>query len=178
MEIENGPKMRESDTIEAGKEILPPFDTVVGKVGSMICYDVRLLVPYSSIYYLSDMLQQLRFPEIALALKRQKADVLTYPSAFTPTTGVVHWHALVRARAIENQTYVIAAAQVGPHNEKRSSYGHSVIISPWGEILAELEGDEEMKKKGDSWEPEIAIADIDFETLTKIRREMPLLRRT
>lgn len=113
-----------------------------------------------------------------LALRRQKADVLTYPSAFTPQTGKVHWHALLKARAIENQSFVIAAAQVGPHNEKRSSYGHALIIDPWGKILAELSGEEEMKKKGDSWEPEVAVAEIDFDTLERIREGVPLHRRT
>jgi len=159
MEIEGGPNMRESDSIEAGNSILPPFDTPFGKIGSMICYD-------------------LRFPEIALALKRQKADILTYPSAFTPATGVAHWHPLLRARAIETQTYVIAAAQVGAHNEKRSSYGHSIVISPWGEIIAELGGDDDKKERGDAWEPEITLAEIDFESPKKIRSEMPLARRT
>lgn len=159
MEIEGGPKMRESDSIEAGYSILPPFDTPLGKVGSMICYD-------------------LRFPEIALALKRQNADIITYPSAFTPHTGAAHWHPLLRARAIETETYVIAAAQVGAHNEKRTSYGHSIVISPWGEIIAELGGVEEKKEKGDAWEPEITLAEIDLDLLKKIRSEMPLTRRT
>lgn len=154
-----GPKMKESDIIEAGDQILPPFDTVVGKVGSLICFD-------------------LRFPEVALALKRQKADIITYPSAFTPTTGAAHWHTLLRARAIETETYVIAAAQCGAHNEKRTSYGHTIVIDPWGRILAELEGADGKKEKGDAWEPEIALAEIDFDLLNKIRREMPLLRRT
>ncbi|GAB7350851.1 hypothetical protein MBLNU459_g1381t2 [Dothideomycetes sp. NU459] len=159
LEIEGGPKMKESDSIEAGSSILPPFDTALGKVGSLICFD-------------------LRFPEIALALKRQKADIITYPSAFTPTTGAAHWHSLLRARAIETQTYVIAAAQVGAHNEKRTSYGHSIVINPWGEIIAELGGAEDKKGKGDAWEPEITLAEIDFDLLKKIRKEMPLLRRT
>lgn len=154
-----GPKMKESDSIEAGGSILPPFDTALGKVGSLICFD-------------------LRFPEVALALKRQKADIITYPSAFTPATGAAHWHALLRARAIETQTYVIAAAQVGAHNEKRTSYGHTIVISPWGEVLAELGGAEEKKEKGDAWEPEIVLAEIDLDVSNKIRREMPLLRRT
>ena len=85
--------MKESNTIEPGKEILPPFDTVMGKIGATICFD-------------------LRFPEISLALKRQKADVILYPSAFTMPTGKAHWLPLLRARAIECEAYVIAAAQV------------------------------------------------------------------
>lgn len=73
---------------------------------------------------------------------------------------------------------MIAAAQVGAHNDKRSSYGHAVIISPWGEILAELEGLEQKKAKGDAWEPEVAVADIDLDVVKRVRTEMPLKRRT
>jgi len=152
LDIEGGPVMKESTTIEPGTEILPPFDSPLGKIGSMICFD-------------------LRFPEIALDLKRQKADVLIYPSAFTAETGKVHWLPLLRARAIECQAYVVAAAQVGEHNEKRASYGHSIVISPWGEVVAEL-GSE---KKD---EPEVLFAEIDLEKLKKVREEMPLVRRT
>ena len=95
---------------------------------------------------------------------------MTYPSAFTVPTGQAHWEVLLRARAIETQSYVVAAAQVGAHSEKRISYGHSMIVSPWGEILAEL--------GGEGREAEIATANIDLDLLDKIRREMPLLRRT
>jgi predicted amidohydrolase len=100
-----------------------------------------------------------------------KADVLLYPSAFTVPTGKVHWLPLLRARAIECQTYVIAAAQVGDHNEKRSSYGHSIVIGPWGEVIAELGG--EAKD-----EPELILADIDLDQVKNARSKMPLLRRT
>lgn len=96
---------------------------------------------------------------------------LLYPSAFTVPTGKVHWLPLLRSRAIECQTYVIAAAQVGAHSEKRTSYGHSIVIDPWGEVMAEL-GSE---KKD---EPEVIVADIDLDRVKKVRREMPLLRRT
>ncbi|KAF2172309.1 hypothetical protein M409DRAFT_63033 [Zasmidium cellare ATCC 36951] len=152
LEIKNGPIMKESNTTEPGREILKPFDTAVGRIGSMICFD-------------------LRFPEIALALKRQQADILLYPSAFTVPTGKAHWLPLLRARAIECECYVIAAAQVGNHNEKRVSYGHSIVIDPWGEVLGELGGE----KKD---EPEFILTEIDFEKLDKIRTQMPLLRRT
>ena len=113
---------------------------------------------------------QLRFPEISLALARMNCQIITYPSAFTIPTGTAHWEPLLKARAIETQSYVIAAAQVGAHNEKRVSYGHSMIISPWGEIIAKL---------GGQWEePVIATADIDLDLVKKVRTEMPLLRRT
>jgi predicted amidohydrolase len=153
LELPSGP-MRESTTIEPGNQILPPFDSGVeiGKIGSMICFD-------------------LRFPEISLSLKRQGADVLLYPSAFTVETGKAHWHALLRARAIECEAFVVAAAQVGAHNEKRTSYGHSIVISPWGEVMAELGG----KEKG---EPEVLLVDIDLERVREMRKRLPLLRRT
>lgn len=152
IEIPGGPVMRESKTIEAGNEILSPFETPVGRIGSMICFD-------------------LRFPEIGLALRRQHAQVLLYPSAFTVETGKAHWHTLLRARAIENQAFVIAAAQVGAHNPKRSSYGHSIVINPWGEVLAELDGEPKD-------EPQVVFADIDLDKIDEVRQHQPLLRRT
>ena len=93
VDIVGGPVLKESNSVEKGGEILAPFDTTVGRVGLAICFD-------------------LRFPEISLALRRQGAHILTFPSAFTVTTGRAHWHALLRARAIETQSWVIAAAQV------------------------------------------------------------------
>ncbi|KAK2773950.1 Carbon-nitrogen hydrolase [Emmonsiellopsis sp. PD_33] len=153
VEIKDGPVLKESRSVEKGMEILPPFNTPVGRVGLTICFD-------------------LRFPEISLSLKRQNAQIITYPSAFTVPTGQAHWEVLLRARAIETQSYIIAAAQSGRHNEKRVSYGHSMIVNPWGEVVAKLGGGDVPQ------EPQIAVADIDFELLEKVRREMPLLRRT
>lgn len=151
IDIPGGPVLKESEVVEPGSEIAPLHKTVLGQVGSMICFD-------------------LRFPEIALALKRKKADVIMYPSAFTVQTGKAHWHPLLRARAIECQAYCIAAAQVGAHNNKRTSYGHSIIIDPWGEVLAEASG--ETKD-----EPEVIFADIDLRRVEEVRRHQPLLRR-
>ncbi|MCJ1252516.1 Carbon-nitrogen hydrolase [Lignoscripta atroalba] len=151
VDIEGGPVLKESKSVEKGMEILPPFDTPVGRVGLTICFD-------------------LRFPEISLALKRQNAQIITFPSAFTVPTGQAHWEVLLRARAIETQSYVVAAAQAGAHNETRVSYGHSLIVSPWGEVVAAL--------GAGGHEPEIATADINLDLLEKVRREMPLLRRT
>lgn len=112
----------------------------------------------------------LRFPEISLSLARQNADVISYPSAFTVPTGLVHWKPLLVARAIETQTYVVAAAQVGRHNEKRVSYGHSMIVDPWGKVLVELGGEE-------GGGPEIGVADIDLGFREGIKSSMPLVRR-
>ncbi|KAK0633909.1 carbon-nitrogen hydrolase [Immersiella caudata] len=93
VEIRDGPVLKESACVERGMKILPPFEAPVGKVASTICFD-------------------LRFPEISIALKRQGCDIITFPSAFTVPTGKAHWQPLLRARAIETQSYVIAAAQV------------------------------------------------------------------
>lgn len=158
----------------------------MGKVASTICFDVgnRFPLAVSSL----TVAIKVRFPEISLALKRLGADIIAFPSAFTVPTGRAHWEVLLRARAIETQSYVVAAAQVrhalrprtgptanisaqvGKHNEKRVSYGHSMIVDPWGRVLAEL-GDT-------SGEPEIATAEIDHDLLRKVRMEMPLNRRT
>ncbi|KAL8835293.1 MAG: hypothetical protein Q9170_003379 [Blastenia crenularia] len=152
VDIPGGPVLKESNSVEKGMELIRPFGTALGNVGMLICFD-------------------LRFPEPSLALRRQGANIITYPSAFTVPTGVAHWSTLLRARAIETQSYVVAAAQVGNHNEKRTSYGHSMIISPWGDVVAELGGVEKD-------EPEIAVGEIDLGRLEKIRKEIPLLRRT
>lgn len=101
-------RIKESDFAIPGEKLRVPVQTPVGKVGLAICYDMR-------------------FPELALSLAKSGAEVLTYPSAFTVATGYAHWEAILRTRAIETQCYVVAAAQVGQHNPKRSSYGHSVV---------------------------------------------------
>ncbi|CAE7012521.1 CN-hydrolase multi-domain protein [Pyrenophora teres f. teres] len=160
MDVKDGPQMQESKGVDRGSELPDPFDSPVGKLGTQICFD-------------------LRFPEPALALRKRGAQVLLYPAAFTTPTGRAgHWEMLLRARAIETQSYVIAAAQVGPHDEegKRRSWGHGMIIDPWGKIVAELGGDEE----DGTWkgEGEIAVAEIDLEYVERIRREVPLMRRT
>ncbi|KAK4173902.1 putative amidohydrolase [Triangularia setosa] len=153
-----GPVLKESEIVERGDRVQEVWELKgVGKVGSAICFD-------------------LRFPEINLALRRKGAEIVTYPSAFTVSTGKAHWETLLRARAIETQSYVVAAAQVGRHNEKRVSYGHSMVVDPWGRIVTEIKGQDEGEESGP--EPEIATAVIDRELLAKVRREMPLNRRT
>ena len=132
----------EGRTIEAGSEPAS-FDAPCGRVVLSVCYD-------------------LRFPE----LYRRWRDValILVPSAFTAVTGAAHWHVLLRARAIENQCYLLAAAQGGLHPGGRRTYGHSVIIDPWGTIVAE-------RDEG----PGIIVADIDPARLAEVRRELPAL---
>lgn len=150
VEIKDGPVLKESKSVEPGSSIVPPFPTSLGSMGLMICFD-------------------LRFPALSARLRDVGAQMITYPSAFTVPTGKVHWETLLRARAIETQSYVIAAAQVGTHNEKRVSYGHSMIVDPWGKVVAEAGGVEEWKG-----EPEIIVGEVDLGFLQKVRREMPL----
>ncbi|KAF9198973.1 8-oxoguanine glycosylase ogg1 [Haplosporangium sp. Z 27] len=146
IDILNGPRLMESQNVVAGDKLLPPVSSPAGKIGLGICYD-------------------LRFPELALGLRRLNADILTFPSAFTVKTGEAHWEVLLRSRAIETQTYVVAAAQVGKHSEKRASYGHSMIVDPWGKVVAECDGENEG----------IAVAPIDLSLLERIRIEMPVM---
>ncbi|MDC9719355.1 MAG: carbon-nitrogen hydrolase family protein [Gammaproteobacteria bacterium] len=133
---------RESDTFEAGDELVV-VDTPVGKVGLTICYD-------------------LRFAEIHAKLVDLGAQIIVNGAAFTQTTGQAHWHTLLRARAIETQCYVMAASHGGQHDH-RQTFGHSMIIDPWGEILVELETG-----------PGIAVAQVDLEHLQSIRKAFPV----
>lgn len=154
--------LKESDSVGAGNEILSPISTPVGKLGMMICFD-------------------LRFPEISLRLRRLGAQVLVYPSAFTVPTGKAHWEPLLRARAIENQAYVIAAAQCGRHNGKRVSYGDSIVVGPWGEVVGRLEKveDADAEKEGeDMRDPQLMTVHLDLGLVEKARKEVPLHRRT
>jgi len=162
VEINDGPQLQESNSVERGTSILDPFSTPIGKLGLQICFDMR-------------------FPEPGLALRNRGAQVLAYPSAFTTPTGKAgHWDLLLRGRAIETQSYIIAAAQVGVHDVhgQRRSYGHSMIVDPWGKVVAELGGDD--AEQGGQWkdEAEIATAEIDLDYVDKVRKQIPLKRRT
>ncbi len=146
VDIPGGATLKESAATSAGEEALT-VDTSIGRVGLSICYD-------------------LRFPELYRNLTLdQGAQVLVVPAAFTAHTGAAHWHTLLRARAIENQCWVLAAGQSGRHNAKRASYGHSLIIDPWGEIRAEVEA-------GDG----IAVAEIDSAFTNEKRTQLPCLK--
>ena len=132
----------ESAFIEAGKQPVA-VDTPFGRIALSICYD-------------------LRFPELYRALA--PVDLILLPAAFTETTGRVHWEVLLRARAIENQCYLLAAGQGGRHENGRMTHGNSMIIDPWGEIL-------DRKLKG----PGVVIADLDHQRIAEIRESLPAL---
>ena len=135
---------RESDSIEPGLES-QVFDTPFGKLGVAVCYD-------------------LRFPEFFRKMSKEGVEILVVPSAFTAETGAAHWEILLRARAVENLCYVIAPNQGGFHLNGRKTFGHSMIIDPWGTVL-------DCYKTGGGF----VMADIDHERLEKVRGAFPVL---
>lgn len=135
---------QESQTICPGHDTVV-FDSPFGKCGLAICYDIR-------------------FPELFRVMQEKGVELIVLPSAFTVPTGKAHWDVLIRARAIENQVYMIAAAQTGVHANQRKTYGHSMIVNPWGIVSAVLED-----KVG------VICADIDLGFLHQLRRDFPAL---
>lgn len=146
VDLENGESWRESNTYEPGLES-PVVKTDFASFGLAICYD-------------------LRFPALFREQALAGANILTAPACFTQQTGRAHWHVLLRSRAIENGSYMIAAAQGGLHEDGRTTFGHSLIVDPWGEIIAESFGDE----------PGFITADIDLEKIEKVRGRIPVLK--
>jgi len=142
--VAGGKQYRESDAIEPGADVVVA-DTPWGGLGLSVCYD-------------------LRFPELYRQLAARGARLVAVPSAFTLDTGKDHWHVLLRARAIENQVYLMAPAQFGSHSPTRRSYGHALVIDPWGAVLAEC-GDHEG----------FALARLDFAYQDKVRAALPCL---
>ena len=141
----NGPVLMESRTAAAG-EALVTCDSPAGKLGLTVCYD-------------------LRFPEMFARLRYELGcEMMLVPSAFTKPTGQAHWETLLRARAIETQSYVVAAAQAGTHSEGRASHGHAMVVDPWGKVVAELDGEE----------TGIAVADVDLGYLKDVRSRIPV----
>ncbi|MBM0583439.1 carbon-nitrogen hydrolase family protein [Brucella melitensis] len=146
VDLDNGESWRESAACEPGRQAVIaelPF----AKVGMAICYDIR-------------------FPQLFQAQALAGANVITDPAAFTRQTGEAHWHVLQRARAIENGAFLISAAQGGLHEDGRETYGHSIIVSPWGKVLAEAAHDE----------PGVIVADIDLSESTAARAKVPNLK--
>jgi nitrilase len=146
VDVGGGESYRESARIEAGKKPVT-VKTPFGVLGLAVCYD-------------------LRFPELFRALLEKGATLFAVPSAFTRTTGERHWSLLVRARAVENLAFVIAAAQAGHHANGRETWGHSMVVDPWGEILAE-------RKSGDSG---IVSTFLDTEQQTRLRTRFPAIK--
>ena len=145
VDLPNGDKYRESDTNAPGdRTVVANMDGV--RIGMSVCYDVR-------------------FPHLYRMLAKEGAEILTIPAAFTVPTGQAHWEVLLRARAIENGAYVVAPAQAGTHEGGRATWGHSMIISPWGEILTQIQDD----RAG------YAMADLDLDSVTKARAAIPSL---
>lgn len=145
VDLPSGESLRESAAYAPGGS-MATADLPWCRLGMTVCYDVR-------------------FPALFLALAQAGAHVITVPSAFTVPTGMAHWHVLLRARAIETGSFVLAAAQGGRHESGRETFGHSLAVSPWGDILAE-----------GGTEPGLFLADIDTDAVDDARRRIPALR--
>jgi len=145
VDLANGERYRESRSYRAG-DLAVVADLPWGRLGVTICYD-------------------LRFPALYRALAEAGASFLAIPSAFTKQTGEAHWHVLMRARAIENGCYVLAAAQGGRHENGRDTFGHSLVVDPWGRIIAE-----------GGTEPGVVFADVDPAEVSAARAKVPSLQ--
>lgn len=145
IDLPDGQSIRESAAYAPGAQAVA-VDTPWGRLGLSICYD-------------------LRFPDLFRALSDAGADMLAIPAAFTVPTGKAHWHVLMRARAIEASAFVIAAAQTGQHADGRTTYGHSLVVDPWGETLLDM---------GEA--PGLALVEIEPRRLAEVRGQIPVLR--
>ena len=145
VDLASGESWRESNAYAAGDKIVT-VETPVGRLGLAICYDIR-------------------FPALFDALGQARCDVISIPAAFTVPTGKAHWHVLQRARAIEASAYVVAAAQVGQHADGRSTYGHSLVVDPWGDVLLEM-GEADVG---------VGFAEIDHARIEAVRSQLPSL---
>ena len=145
VDLPTGESWRESNVYSAGGGVVLVNGTPIGKLGLTICYD-------------------LRFPGLFARLAESGADVIAVPAAFTVPTGKAHWHVLLRARAIEAGLFVVAAAQVGHHEDGRNTFGHSLVADPWGDILLDM-----------SEESGVGFADIDLKRIADVRSRIPAL---
>jgi len=146
VDLASGETWRESNAYEAGRAVVTVDSTPLGRLGLTICYD-------------------LRFPALFGALGDRACDAIAVPAAFTRPTGAAHWHVMLRARAIEASAFVIAAAQVGTHEDGRETYGHSLVVDPWGEVLLDMGGEE----------AGLAFCDIDLGRIAEVRAQVPAL---
>lgn len=145
VDLPNGESWRESESYTAGT-VSPVVELDLAKVGMAICYDIRQ-------------------PALFRAQSNAGAQILTGPAAFTKQTGEAHWHVLQRARAIENGAFVISAAQGGTHEDGRKTYGHSLMVDPWGRVIAELDNDE----------PGVLLGEIDLSKVEDARQRIPAI---
>jgi predicted amidohydrolase len=145
VDLPTGESWRESAVYRAGDKSVVVNGTPVGKLGLTICYD-------------------LRFPGLFARIAEADADLISVPAAFTVPTGKAHWHILLRARAIEAGLFVVAAAQVGHHEDGRNTYGHSLVVDPWGDVLLDM-GDE----------AGVGFADVDLARISEVRSRIPAL---
>ena len=145
VDLATGESWRESSAYEAGAAVVT-VATPVGRLGLTVCYD-------------------LRFPALFEALGQARCDVIAIPAAFTVPTGAAHWQVLQRARAIEASAYVVAAAQAGQHEDGRSTYGHSLVVDPWGEVILDMGGEA----------PGLGFAEIDPARIAEVRKQLPSL---
>jgi predicted amidohydrolase len=145
VDLPTGESWRESNVYSPGQGVTLVNGTPVGKLGLTICYD-------------------LRFPMLFARIAEAGADVISVPAAFTVPTGLAHWHVLLRARAIEAGLFVVAAAQVGRHEDGRQTFGHSLVVDPWGEVLLDMGEDSG-----------VGFADIDLKRISDVRSRIPAL---
>jgi deaminated glutathione amidase len=145
IDLPDGQSIRESAAYAPGDQAVA-VDTPWGRLGLAICYDMR-------------------FPDLFRSLSDAGATMLSVPAAFTVPTGKAHWHVLLRARAIEASAFVISAAQTGTHEDGRATYGHSLVVDPWGEVLLDM---------GEA--PGVAVVEIDPQRLAQVRGQIPVLR--
>jgi deaminated glutathione amidase len=145
VDLATGESWRESNAYAPGGTVTT-VETPLGRLGLAICYDIR-------------------FPALFDALGRARCDVIAIPAAFTVPTGQAHWHLLQRARAVEASAYVLSAAQVGRHEDGRETYGHSLAVDPWGEVLLDMGGEG----------PGLAFVDLDPKRIADVRAQLPSL---
>jgi predicted amidohydrolase len=146
VDLATGESWRESNAYQPGETVVTVENTPLGRLGLTVCYD-------------------LRFPALFEELGNRRCDAIAVPAAFTWPTGAAHWHVMLRARAIEAQAFVIAAAQVGTHEDGRETYGHSLVVDPWGEVLLDMGGEAQG----------LAFCDIDLGRIAEVRAQVPAL---
>lgn len=154
VDLASGESWRESNAYTAGDEVVT-VETPLGRLGLAICYDVR-------------------FPALFEALGRARCDVIAIPAAFTVPTGKAHWHLMQRARAVEASAYVLSAAQVGRHEDGRETYGHSLAIDPWGEVLLDMGGPDDDGTEGGG-KAGVAFVELDGVRTAEVRAQLPSL---